>query len=61
VAEDFTAVPRDEWWRLRDHVGSLRLLAFAAFIAVILLVKTLIEKGVLGGWGDLVHDMSPDA
>lgn len=54
-------MPADQWQRLRDHVGSLRFLALAAFILVVLLVKTLIEKGVLSGWGDLARDVTTDS
>lgn len=59
MADDFTGVPADEWWRVSRDSTTARLLAWIAFALTVLLVLTLIERGVLAGWADLfrpVHD-----
>ena len=53
MADDFTGVPSDQWWRLHRDTSVIRLYAVLAFALVVLLVLTLIEKGVLSGWSDL--------
>ena len=44
---------------LQRRVGWAALLAYAALCLVLLLIVTLIQMGVLKGWGDLVRDVSP--
>lgn len=61
MADDFTGIPADQWWRMSRDTSAARLFAWIAFSLSVLLVLTLIERGVLSGWGDLfraahVHD-----
>lgn len=47
MADDFTGVPRDEWWRTRDTAADARVLAWMAWLGLWLLVVVLLRKGVL--------------
>ena len=55
MADDFTGVPSDDWYRARRDAALARLFAVLALGMAVLLVLTLIGKGVLGGWSDLVR------
>jgi len=54
VADDFTGVPSDDWYRARRDAALARLFAVLALGLAVLLVLTLIGKGVLSGWADLI-------
>ena len=47
MADEFTGVPRDEWWRARDNAARARLLAAMAWLGLWVLVFVLLRKGVL--------------
>jgi len=55
VADDFTGVPSDDWYRAGRDAALARLAAVLALGLAVLLVLTLIERGVLSGWSDLVR------
>lgn len=55
MADDFTGVPDREWYEMGRDAAWARLFAWAALALAVLLVMTLIEKGVLTGWGDLMR------
>lgn len=52
-------MPSDRFERLIDVVSTWRIATFIALWVLALLVLTLIEKGVLAGWGDLFHTVTP--
>ena len=47
MADDFTAVPAEQWWRIRETVRDLNILTLLCWAALILLVVILVRKGVL--------------
>ena len=47
MADEFTGVPRDEWWRTRDTAADARILAWMAWIGLWIIVIVLLRKGVL--------------
>jgi hypothetical protein len=55
VADDFTGVPSDDWRRAVRDAALARLFAVLALALTSLLVLALIDKGILGGWSDLVR------
>ena len=55
MADDFTGVPADDWHALRGDMRSVTNLALLALLLFALLVMTLIDKGVLSGWADLLR------
>ena len=55
MADDFAGVPAEEWHRFHSEVALARTLGFWALLLCVLLVVALIERGVLRGWGDLLH------
>lgn len=54
MADDFTAVPADDWRRFHSEVAFARTIGLWALVLAVLLVLALIEKGVFSGWGDLL-------
>lgn len=54
MADDFIGVPYPAWSDLEARARFASWLAFAALMLLALLVGTLISKGVLSGWRDLV-------
>jgi hypothetical protein len=61
VADEFSAVPAHEWHEALRDVRLARTFAWVALWLVALLVFTLIERGVLAGWSDLIHPVSGPA
>jgi hypothetical protein len=61
VADDFEAVPREQWHEALREVRLARTFAWIALWLVLLLVFTLIERGTLAGWSDLIHPVSGPA
>jgi hypothetical protein len=55
MADDFTGVPPDDWYHAVRDATWARLFAWLALGLAVLLVLTLIEKGILSGWSDLVR------
>jgi len=53
MADEFEAVPSEQWWRMRQRIGDLAWLFWLLAGLFALLVLTLIDKGVLSGWSDL--------
>lgn len=53
MADDFTGVPADQWWRVNRDATAARLFAVVALALVVLLILTLTERGVISGWSDL--------
>lgn len=51
--EDFTAVPSQRWWELAERQQAQGWVIIALVSVMILLVWTLISKGVLSSWADL--------
>ena len=47
MADDFTAVPAEQWWRVRETVRDLNVLTVLCWAALILLVAILFRKGIL--------------
>ena len=58
MADDFVGVPADKWADYQDVIRGVRVLTVALAVAVYLLVMTLIRKGVLTGWSDLLDTPS---
>ena len=55
MADDFTGVPSERWRDLNSDIAFARTLAFWILVLLVLLVRVLIDKGVLSGWGDLLR------
>ncbi len=55
MADDFTGVPDREWHEFGRDAALARMFSGVALLLGVLVVLTLIEKGVLSGWGDLVR------
>jgi hypothetical protein len=55
MADDYTGVPSDDWYHAVRDATWARLFAWLALGLAVLLVLTLIEKGILAGWGDLIR------
>jgi hypothetical protein len=51
--EDFTAVPSQRWWELAERQRAQGWALLALVCVMILLVWTLVSKGVLSSWADL--------
>ena len=47
LADDFTGVPSEEWWRTRESVRDLNVGLFLLWLAVAALVVILLRKGIL--------------
>ena len=54
MADDFTAVPSDDWYRAARDAARAWLFAWVALGLAVLIVLTLVRKGVLSGWSDLL-------
>lgn len=59
MADDFTGVPSGEWHEIRRDARRGALFGWLALCLALLLVFTLIERGVLAGWSDLFRPVSP--
>lgn len=59
MADDFTGVPEREWHEIGRDARRGALFGWLALSLILLLVFTLIERGVLAGWGDLFRPVSP--
>lgn len=51
MADDFTAVPGDRWYQLRERVAFQGVALFAAIFALALLITALARKGIVS-WAD---------
>lgn len=47
LADDFTAVPGEEWWRVRQAVRDLNTLTLLSWLALTILVVILFRKGII--------------
>ena len=47
MADDFTAVPAEEWWRIRQAVRDLNALSMLSWVALTVLVLILFRKGII--------------
>ena len=47
LADDFTAVPAEEWWRIRQAVRDLTALSMLSWVALTVLVLILFRKGII--------------
>ena len=47
MADDFTGVPRDEWWRTLNTAATARTIAWMTWICLWVLIVILLRKGVL--------------
>ena len=47
MADDFTPVPAEEWWRIRQAVRDLRALLMVMWLVLALLVVILFRKDIL--------------
>lgn len=52
MGDEFTGIPTDAWWELRERQAGHGWLLLAVFSLVLLLALTLLSKGVLT-WADL--------
>lgn len=52
MGDEFTGIPSDAWWELRDRQAGQGWLLLAVLSLVLLVTLTLVTKGVLT-WGDL--------
>jgi hypothetical protein len=59
VADDYTAVPTPEWQRIDRVLANLKGLALLTACILLLLITTLLQKGVLTSWSDLFR-LAPD-
>lgn len=59
MEDDFTGVPTIELLSLRARLAATQFLVTAIALVLALLVLTLIQKGVLAGWADLIKDVTP--
>jgi hypothetical protein len=57
--DDFTGVPTLELLGLRARLAALQFLVTLIALVLALLVATLIQKGVLASWADLIKDVTP--
>ena len=53
MADEFRAVPEDDWRHLRIAADRTGTLALIALLLVLLLAAALIRNGTLTSWGDL--------
>ena len=53
MADEFRAVPEDDWQYIRKAADRAGQLAIIALLLVLLLAAALIRNGVLASWGDL--------
>lgn len=53
MAEDFTGVPSARWWELAERQRAQGWAILALVCMFILLIWTLVGKGVLSSWADL--------
>lgn len=51
--DDFTGVPTRAWWDLRQRVSSQGWMLVSVTSLLVLLIYTLVTKGVLS-WADLL-------
>ena len=61
MADDFAGVPAHEWHEVGRDARRGVLFGWLALCLALLLVFTLIERGVLSGWSDLFHPVAGPA
>jgi hypothetical protein len=59
MADDFIGVPYPTWRDLDRRTSLHGSLLVVILALLILLVMTLVQKGVLSGWADLIRDVTP--
>jgi hypothetical protein len=53
MADEFRAVPEDDWRYVRSAADRAGTLALLTLLLVLLLATALIRNGTLTSWGDL--------
>lgn len=59
MADDFIGMPLGDWLDMDRRTRLHGMLLTLCLTLLTLLVMTLIQRGVLAGWGDLIHDVTP--